>query len=260
MAREQRKDVDYFPHECNHGRKMHIIERKYGNDGYAVWFKLLEQLGKANDHYIDISDETQMMWLTSIFNVDEEKTKLILNDLSKLEAIDKVLFEEYKVIYSHKFSESVKDAYRNRKGIMTEYSVILNSVKLKNGQSCASLPQEDAKPTEVIPKVKKSKEEDSIEEEKKENYTKNDLIYNELIISESWIESTAMQSDKKFTPDEVKVFLKKYNDMINVQFEFKNNKTEYCTHFIYWLNKQEKNKNTTDKKYISPTSQNRPIS
>lgn len=70
--------------------------------------------------------------------------------------------------------------------------------------------------------------------------TKNDLIFQELIISEMWIENTSMQSSKKFKPDEVKEFLKKYNDMINVQFEFKNNKTEYCTHFVYWLNKQEK--------------------
>jgi hypothetical protein len=52
MAREQRRDVDYFPHECNHGRKMHIIESKYGNNGYAAWFKLLEELGKANNHYM----------------------------------------------------------------------------------------------------------------------------------------------------------------------------------------------------------------
>jgi hypothetical protein len=39
------------PTECNHGRKMHIIESKYGNNGYAAWFKLLEELGKANNHY-----------------------------------------------------------------------------------------------------------------------------------------------------------------------------------------------------------------
>jgi len=81
--------------------------------------------------------------------------------------------------------------------------------------------------------------------------TKNDLIFNELIISESWIENTSMQSNKKFKPEEVKVFLKKYNDMINVQFEFKNNKTEYCTHFVYWLNKQEK------EQIIKPKSNNR---
>lgn len=70
--------------------------------------------------------------------------------------------------------------------------------------------------------------------------TNNDKIYSELIISESWIENTAMQSKQKFIPVDVKKYLKQYNDMINVQFEIKINKTEYCTHFVNWLNKQEK--------------------
>jgi len=70
--------------------------------------------------------------------------------------------------------------------------------------------------------------------------TKNDLIYFELSVSEQWLERTAMQTNKKLTIEMVKEFLKSYNEMINVQFDFKNNKTEYCTHFINWLNKQEK--------------------
>ena len=69
---------------------------------------------------------------------------------------------------------------------------------------------------------------------------KNNLIFNELINSEMWIENTSMQSKSKFIPAEVKKHLKNYNDMINVQFDIKNNKTEYCTHFVNWLNKQEK--------------------
>ncbi len=82
------------------------------------------------------------------------------------------------------------------------------------------------------------REEEIREEKIKEN--NNYKIFNELIISESWIENTSMQSKAKFIPAEVKKHLKNYNDMINVQFDVKNNKTEYCTHFVNWLNKQEK--------------------
>ena len=57
--------------------------------------------------------------------------------------------------------------------------------------------------------------------------------------------SQAMQSTQKLNPKQVKEFLKKYNDMINVQFEIKINKKEYCTHFINWLNKQPKPTNGT---------------
>lgn len=100
-------------------------------------------------------------------------------------------------------------------------------------------PKEPKTETQNNPPLQREKESKS-EEEIKVNNNKNDLIFNELLFSESWVELTAMQSTKKFNPDQVKVYLKKYNDMINVQFEFKNNKTEYCTHFVNWLNKQEK--------------------
>lgn len=176
MAREQRKDVDYFPHDCTHGRKMHIIETKYGNDGYATWFKLLEQLGKANNHYIDASDEMTLMFLTSVFKIDEEKTLSILNDLAKLGAIDKLLFDDYKVIFSQKFADSVQDAYRNRKGKIFQYSDILDEIRQKNGQSYVRMTPNDANLTEVIPKVKYSKVKESKEEKIKEEYTPNGVV------------------------------------------------------------------------------------
>lgn len=82
----------------------------------------------------------------------------------------------------------------------------------------------------------------------KEKNNKNDLIFNELIVSESWIETVAMNSKHKFNPTQVKLWLKKYNTTINTQFEFKNNKKEYCSHFVRWLDTREK----TENKSITP--------
>lgn len=169
MAREQRKDVDYFPHDCSHGRKMHIIESKYGNDGYATWFKVLEQLGKANNHYIDISDESVLMFLASVCRVDEDRLKSILNDLAKLGAIDKDLFENYSVIWSQKFLDSVADAYRKRKTKIFEYGDVLKLFNIKNESIRAGNTSIRAGMPEVIPKEENSKEENSREEEREEN-------------------------------------------------------------------------------------------
>lgn len=176
MAREQRKDVDYFPHDCTHGRKMHIIETKYGNDGYATWFKLLEQLGKANNHYIDASDDMTLMFLTSVFKIDEEKTLSILNDLAKLGAIDKVLFDEFKVIYSQKFADSIQDAYRKRKTEMFQYSDVLNEIRQKRGQSAGDSHQKEVNPREIDGSYPQRKEEYSIVEETKEEKSKEEEI------------------------------------------------------------------------------------
>lgn len=176
MAREQRKDVDYFPHECIHGRKMNIIESKYGNDGYATWFKLLEQLGKANNHYIDISDEMNLMFLTSTFRIDEEKTLQILNDLARLEAIDRFLYENHKIIWSEKFCNSIEDAYRKRKSVIFKYSDILNEISKKNSQSTGSLTSKHTNLPEVIRKEEKSKVKYSKEEKSKEENTPNGVV------------------------------------------------------------------------------------
>lgn len=90
-------------------------------------------------------------------------------------------------------------------------------------------------------------------ETKTEKENKNNIIFNELIISESWLQLTAMQSTNKISTDQVKILLKKYNDKINASFDIKQNKTEYCTHFINWLNTQQKENNKSNQNgWISP--------
>ncbi len=111
MARPARTDVDYFPHEVDHGRKMHIIESKHGNNGYAVWFKLLELLGKASNHYININDDTSLMYLES--KLGDEDVMKILQDLVKLDVIHPGLWEQ-KVIWIPKFVAGIADAYKRR--------------------------------------------------------------------------------------------------------------------------------------------------
>ncbi len=111
MARPARTDVDYFPHEVDHGRKMHIIESKHGNNGYAVWFKLLELLGKASNHYINFNDDTSLMYLES--KLGDEDVMIILKDLVKLNVIHPGLWEK-KVIWIPKFVDGIADAYKRR--------------------------------------------------------------------------------------------------------------------------------------------------
>lgn len=173
MARGQRRDVDYFPHECNHGRKMNVIETRYGNDGYALWFKLLEQLGKANNHYINLQDDTTLMFLASLFRLSEDLTLIILTDLAKLGAIDRFLFEKHKVIWSQKFVDSIQDAYRKRNSSCIQYSAVLVELGIKNVVSSGSYPTEPVNPAEVIPKEEKSKEKKRKEEESIEVRKKN---------------------------------------------------------------------------------------
>lgn len=234
MAREQRKDVDYFPHPCGHGRKMSIIQGKYGNDGYATWFKLLEELGKANNHYIDISEETTLMYLSINFRISEELAIEILTDLAKLGAIDKYLFEEHKIIFSQKFTDSIEDAYRKRKSKIFQYSDILEEISKKNGQSSGRLTEEISKQAEVIPKEKKSKEENNIyinsEEELSKPLPTELLTESEFI--EIWKRARLHYDDQKCGFDKLLQFEKQnFNSLLN---DFSKKEFEYAVAGLFF--------------------------
>jgi len=114
MARPKKKTVDYFPHSCTHGKTMFIIEQKYGNDGYAFWFKLLELLGDSPGHYIDLNDEAAQEFLQAKTRLGWDICKEILDLLAKLDAIDAELWE-HNVVWSQNFVDGISDVYSNRR-------------------------------------------------------------------------------------------------------------------------------------------------
>ena len=112
-GRPSKTTVDYFPHYCRHGKTMMILEQKYGNDGYAFWFKLLELLGDSEGHQLDLNDPIAWEFLQSKSRLSEETCTEILNLLSKLKAIDPELWKE-QIIWCDNFVQGITDAYRNR--------------------------------------------------------------------------------------------------------------------------------------------------
>lgn len=114
MARPKKRSVDYFPHYCQHKTTLFILEQRYGNDGYAFWFKLLEFLGSSDGHFIDCNDSHKWEYLIAKVHISEDKCLEILNLLSKLQAIDSDLWITKKMIWSDNFIEGIKDAYRFR--------------------------------------------------------------------------------------------------------------------------------------------------
>jgi len=84
-----------------------------------------------------------------------------------------------------------------------------------------------------------------IEKEKEtkiESESKNNIFLTDLLNSQSWLESLAMNNQKKFNLIQVKEKLKSFTTELNLKFDFKQNKTEFTSHFVSWLNKQENTK------------------
>lgn len=118
MARPERNTVDYFPHMCGNGKKMFFIETKYGNDGYATWYKILEKLATTDYHFLNLNKEEEILFLSATCKISESKLLEIINDLSKIGAFNKIAWDK-KILWSDLFIESIQDAYirRNNKCI-----------------------------------------------------------------------------------------------------------------------------------------------
>ena len=115
MGRPRKQTVDYFPHYCEHGKTMFILEQKYGNDGYAFWFKLLELLGKSEGHHMTLATATDWEFLQAKTHIDRDKCEEILELLASLHAIDGELWQGNRTIWSDNFIANVTDAYKNRR-------------------------------------------------------------------------------------------------------------------------------------------------
>ena len=114
MARPQKAVVDYFPHLVKRGKTILALESRFGNDGYAFWFKLLEILGETENHFFDCNNPANVEYMLAITKVSEETASNIIDLLVRVDAIDQDLWQE-KIIWSQNFVDGVKDAYKRRK-------------------------------------------------------------------------------------------------------------------------------------------------
>lgn len=119
MARPTKLTVDYFPHVTHTGKTMLILERRWGNDGYAFWFKLLELLGDTPGFCFDCNSSSNWEYLLSKTGVEETTAVAILDKLAEVEAIDVGLWQEKKV-WSDNFVAGVASAFSKRQNSLPQ--------------------------------------------------------------------------------------------------------------------------------------------
>lgn len=141
MARPERNTVDYFPFYCDEGKKMFYIEETYGNDGFAVFIKLLRELAKTDFHYLNLAEKTTQMFLAAKCKVSQETLLMIIKDLAELGKFDKSLWDENKVIWCQDFIDSIQDAYSRRNNKCITYDdlcSLLISLGVRKQNKCIS--------------------------------------------------------------------------------------------------------------------------
>lgn len=114
MARPTKQTVDYFPHYVSDSKTKFMLENRYGNDGYAFWFKLLELLCRSDGHYYDCNNIADWEYLLALTKVPEETAVEILEKLSEMGKIDSNLWTNNKVIWCSSLVENLGPVYSKR--------------------------------------------------------------------------------------------------------------------------------------------------
>ena len=125
MARVQKDVVSYFPHDADAcaGDTLTVLQSRFGNDGYAFWFKLLEKLSSTEGHYLDCRTSTKWQLLLAKLGVDELTGVEIMKLLVEMQAIDKDLWDS-KLIWCQNLVNNVSDVYKNRRRKLPQKPVI----------------------------------------------------------------------------------------------------------------------------------------
>lgn len=147
MARPTKATVEYFPHYAKYGKTLTILQNRFGNDGYAVWFKTLEQLAGAENHYINLQSDVDLEVYAITMGVSKEFLYTIMELLSTLKAIDQKLWEK-RIIWSQNFVDNLADLYKRRIVSVPIKPVIddINEVNVYgNPEKCNSNPQSKVK-------------------------------------------------------------------------------------------------------------------
>jgi len=156
MSRPKKAKVDYFPHMVHQGKTIYILEKKFGNDGYAFWFKTLELLGDTENHFIDCNDPIQWEFLIAKTLVSNEIGKDILETLVNVEAIDKDLWKN-NVIWCENFILNLESVYNRREVSVYRKPDVWDYCQQKYGDKWINVNEKPQSKVEES-KEKKSKE------------------------------------------------------------------------------------------------------
>ena len=115
MARKSSNSAEYFSHYVKHGQLLFVLESTWGNDGYAVWFKLLEMLTAAEGHFLDLKQAPVMAYFRAVMHVEESIRVGILDLLANLRRIDGDLYRDQQVLWCQDLVDGLAETlYRKR--------------------------------------------------------------------------------------------------------------------------------------------------
>jgi len=150
MGRPKKIGVDWIKLDVHDGKTFLILERRWGNDGFAFWVKLLRLLGRSEGLSFCI-DETTEDCFFALMGVDNNVGYDILDTLFKLGNLDVDLWRTKRILYCagleerlepllgerEKSAERVSKHRNHCNGIVSVTSAENNVTSIKNSVTSA---------------------------------------------------------------------------------------------------------------------------
>ena len=105
--------VDYYPHFPG-GKTIATLRRKFGNDGYAAYFLLMDLLADTEGHFVNFTEPETVEDFAVECDIEQAELIAILDWLANRGRIDSGLWAR-KIIWCQKFVDSLEPVYKNRK-------------------------------------------------------------------------------------------------------------------------------------------------
>ena len=153
MSRKKKNHVDYFPHDTHQSKSVRIISKKYGNDGYAFYYKLRELLGRTENYNYDLSKSIDWLDFIGEMDVEEQQAKKLIEFLVTIGELDKELWEQESRLWSNSLIEDISDVYDKR------VAEIPDKYSLRDGNTHSRSGNHSLGDGSTQSRVKESKEE-----------------------------------------------------------------------------------------------------
>ena len=104
MARPKKLTMDFFIHDATASadRKIRLVSKKHGNDGYATYFRLLEALCQEQGMKLSLADTETGELLAEDFHLrDVQHLYKIIQYCADINLFDKQLWESERLVFSH---------------------------------------------------------------------------------------------------------------------------------------------------------------
>ena len=113
-GRPESWNADYFPHHTEVPMELKFLEHVYGAEGYRAYYRIQEQLSKADYHFINLENDYDMLTFKLNCNVPGEILSEVLKYLVDREILDREMYEQNK-LWMPSLVNKLKPLYANRR-------------------------------------------------------------------------------------------------------------------------------------------------